>query len=502
MTLVARPLASAFPAAVALSGLWCFGALAAAGADLLSDEGVFHTGHLAGFLDAFLGVALPTGVIAVAELLAWPGAVLVGIMACAAVLAAVALSSRAATIIGLVCAALAMSVIHLRNPLLSNSSDVLLGQLCIAAAFCVALGGGRLARIGLAFYGALVYVGSVAFKLRGDHWWPEASALERTLGASEITRPLGRALLANASPEMLAAATTGALALEALAPLCVLAAAVSPLVSPMSRGALKTSPDLVSVHRRRLAATLEEIGRASAASLVALHIALLLLLDIGPFPAVCLALWLPLSLRDSRLTAAPSQRPWGFAGPAWIAWLSASAASLCAFLWTPRWAHSGEVHLTLYLAHLKHYWSMFSPAPTHSTRYEFVSEDGSLSDPRAFSPGNAFAIGHEGYAWRVYRDVFWADLWRYEGRAARERGDAQRPRLGADLGATLAERACAAAPEGTLRVSLVALRRENSVETRFRFPSPEAKEVAAVGAVASVGTEERVVVGRAGCPVR
>ncbi len=97
--------------------------------------------------------------------------------------------------------------------------------------------------------------------------------------------------------------------------------------------------------------------------------------------------------------------------------------SLALFLLRPDLAFRGPVHAFTYAFHLKHHWSMFTPAPSESTRYFIRIDwaDGATREAALPAPART-------YAWKVYWDVFWADLWNSG--------------LKEGLGVALAERLC------------------------------------------------------------
>lgn len=453
---------AAFPCLLGFAGLSYFIEMARVGEGLFSNSGVFDDDLFVAFLQEVAHLAWPWSAeggplpgLAFVSWLAWPLAPVAGIAACLSLVVAAWLgASRIASgsaMLGAAC----VTLLHFRNPLLSNSSDVLLGQLFFLASFLLfarASSSWTLERsvaherFLLACYGALVYVGSVMLKFRSDHWWPEGSALQRTLQTDDLVTPLGRhivpllrSLLGEAGSEgILRTLSFGTLGVEFFAPIALV---------------------FLFARKGRRASVL------AAISLVGLHIGILLLLDIGPFPLVCLALWAPFLFpvqqpEKTQFEEKKSDKNWtfGFA----YAFLVLCAISLAGTLFFPERTSQGRLHFFLYMANLKQNWSMFSPAPTHSTTYEaLVTDAQGIEAPLEQGPVlglPAFA----GYGWKVYWDVFWANPWR----ASRGRSTEDSFGLKGAMGHNLALRVCRVAPLGALRVVVFA-RRVPHGETRF-----------------------------------
>lgn len=477
---------SLFPCALALAGLSFFAEMALAGEGLFSNSGVFDNALFVSFLQEVAHVSWPQshtsepGVdqafagLNVLTWLAWPLAPLLGIVSCVGlfVTAAWRVQTPKRAALGAFAAALSITFLHFRNPLLSNSSDVLLGQLFLLAGFFLVARANAawtpelglwLERFLLACFGALVYVGSVVFKWRSDHWWPEGSALSRALQTEDLVSPVGalawRGLSTLAGPEgsesVLRMLTYLTLGLELVAPLVIVCAL---LLSLAGRASMLSKPHPASSPPISLLASLALWAlRGSAFGLVMLHVGILVLLDIGPFPLVCLALWAPFLFVSHLQTEESSSDATGrFAKattPA-VLFVAVSFLSLAAHLVYPKQTTSGQLHFFLYISHMKHHWSMFSPAPTHSTSYTALVTDSEAREA-PLAQGDVLSLpGFRGYAWKVYWDVFWASPWR----ASRGRGDDGDGRLRRAMGHNLAVRVCQQLPENTLRVVVFARR--------------------------------------------
>ncbi|MCA2959311.1 MAG: hypothetical protein IOD12_03605 [Silvanigrellales bacterium] len=468
------PLATAvFPCLLGLAGLTYFIEMARVGEELFSNAGVFDDDLFVAFLQEVAQFAWPWSSergeapsatvpgLAFVSWLAWPFAPMAGIAACVSLFVAAWFGTMRIASLSALLGAACVTVLHFRNPLLSNSSDVLLGQLFLLAGFLLSARtssswtlerGFSHERFLLACFGALVYVGSVMLKFRSDHWWPEGSALRRALQTDDIVTPLGkhvvpalRSLLGEAGSEgVLRTLSFVTLGVEFLAPLALV---------------------FLGARKFKCASALSVLPKLPALVLVGLHVGILLLLDIGPFPLVCLALWVPFlfSVQQTEKTQADektsaTKSPFGFA----YAFLGLCAVSLAGTLFFPERTSQGRIHFFLYMSNLKQNWSMFSPAPTHSTTYEaLVTDAQGIEGP--LEQGHVLGLpAFAGYGWKVYWDVFWANPWR----ASRGRGTEDSFGLKSEMGHNLALRVCREVPLGALRVVVFAKRVPHG-ETRF-----------------------------------
>ena len=340
----------------------------------------------------------------------------------AAVLAFGKMPVRAAAVVWM-----GVAFAHFRNPIVSNSSDLLLQQGLMWCALLYGCRGARTAAtVGVHFAVVFLYVFSVFWKLQSPEWSSQFTALFQTLSAREIASQWAPLILN--FPEFLKILTGVTLFAEGVVPLLILI--------PEKRGIAK----LVAV-----------------AMLCALHAGIAVLMAIGPFPYLCIALWIlflpPVFWTQAESIILKLARFTDFTKYNFLAKLKNSeplqknpnphlhshpdldttsffrvfAAGICVLVcslnivtfFDKTHVRNTKLFYLEFALGVKQYWKMFSPPPSDSTKYrvgiafaqgpdkilvESAQDTNETSDRLELD----FRLT---YIWRTFWDVYWGGNW-------------------------------------------------------------------------------------------
>jgi hypothetical protein len=300
-------------------------------------------------------------------------------------------------------------LLHFRYPLLSNSSDLMLGQMGVLL-FLLIWQNKKIFQTEHALpslfvyslFGVTIYVGSVFYKLQSPHWWPELSALERALRTTDLARPWVSHWVDTPTAILWKAGAAHTLFIEFFAPVAISLC----LFLQAKRGKRNWHRVLITV---RLFFVLQ---------MILLHVGILATVAIGPFPWICMAYWFaflfPLSQDRTQIEMkkkAPDSHPGSVPLISKQTFLPFSYLAVCVTvligtLWQPTLFLSPNAHFFSYLMNIKQYWSMFSPAPRVSTAY-VVRKQIHTGAWKEVSEN----LMPESYAWWVFWGSYWAGDW-------------------------------------------------------------------------------------------